>query len=148
MITIYRSHGGVTACTDQLDPAWLAPGSGVWVWVDLSAPTPEETRILSDVFHFHELAVEDALSELGGASRADVGHGVQFRITGPDAAASHGKLDIPVINLVTLYGRSEQGWHFLVGNKASIRVGDFLLGQQFGDCGIVHGCSPGISQGL
>ena len=32
--------------------------------MDLSAPTPEEGRILSDVFHFHPLAVEDALSVL------------------------------------------------------------------------------------
>ena len=32
------------------------------VWVDLSDPTPEEGKILSDVFKFHELAVEDALS--------------------------------------------------------------------------------------
>jgi magnesium transporter len=47
---------------DRVDPGWLAPGSGVTVWVDLTSPTPEEGRILSDVFHFHPLAVEDALS--------------------------------------------------------------------------------------
>ena len=47
-----------------MDPAWLQPGSGVWVWVDLDGPTPEEARILSDVFHFHEVAIEDALSEI------------------------------------------------------------------------------------
>jgi magnesium transporter len=30
------------------------------LWVDLQAPTPEETKsILSDVFHFHPLAIED-----------------------------------------------------------------------------------------
>ena len=34
------------------------------VWVDLAAPTPEEGRILADVFHFHPLSVEDALSAL------------------------------------------------------------------------------------
>ena len=86
MITIYRSQGGVTACTDRVDPAWLAPGSGVWVWVDLSAPTLEETRILSDVFHFHELAVEDALSEIHHPKVESYGdylylilHGIDFR---------------------------------------------------------------------
>jgi magnesium transporter len=42
----------------------VQPDSGVSVWVDLVAPTPEEGRILSDVFHFHELSVEDALSDL------------------------------------------------------------------------------------
>lgn len=48
---------------ETVDPAWLESGSGVWVWVDLDRPTPDEARILTDLFHFHELAVEDALSE-------------------------------------------------------------------------------------
>ena len=33
---------------------------GVTLWVDLAAPTDEERRLLSDVFHFHPLSVEDA----------------------------------------------------------------------------------------
>lgn len=64
LVTIYRNQGGETACVDAVDVTWLKPGSGVWVWVDLNSPTPDEARILSDVFHFHELAVEDALSEI------------------------------------------------------------------------------------
>jgi magnesium transporter len=36
----------------------------VTVWVDLAAPTPEEGRLLSDVFRFHPLSVEDALSAI------------------------------------------------------------------------------------
>lgn len=48
----------------SVEPAWLEPGSTKVVWVDLAAPTPAETRILSDVFHFHELAVEDAVLEI------------------------------------------------------------------------------------
>ena len=63
MITVYKHQNGSTQCVEQVDPAWLAPDSGVWVWVDLDQPTPEEARILTDVFHFHELAVEDAMSE-------------------------------------------------------------------------------------
>jgi magnesium transporter len=63
LIKVYRHQGGTTDCVDRVDPAWLEPGSGTWVWVDLDTPTPEEGRILKDVFHFHELAVEDALSE-------------------------------------------------------------------------------------
>jgi magnesium transporter len=47
---------------DRVDPAWLASDSSALLWVDLAAPTPEEGRLLSDLFHFHELAVEDALS--------------------------------------------------------------------------------------
>lgn len=64
MLTIYRNEGGATKHVDRVDPAWLKPGSGVWVWVDLSEPTAEEARILSDPFQFHELAIEDALSEI------------------------------------------------------------------------------------
>ena len=86
MITIYRNHGGATDCASQLDPAWLAPGSGVWVWVDLSAPTPDEARILPDVFNFHELAVEDALAEIHHPKVESYGnylylvlHGIDFR---------------------------------------------------------------------
>jgi magnesium transporter len=52
---------GSTKRADHVDPAWLRPDSGVTIWADLMNPSAEEGRILSDVFHFHELAVEDAL---------------------------------------------------------------------------------------
>ncbi len=64
MITVYKHEAGATGCVDQVDPRWLQPDSGVIVWVDLLNPTPDETRILSDVFHFHELSVEDAVAEI------------------------------------------------------------------------------------
>ena len=65
MINVFAHVNGTTSQADRVDPAWLAPGSGATVWVNLSNPTPEEGRaILADVFHFHELAVEDALSAL------------------------------------------------------------------------------------
>ncbi len=63
MIAVYRHEGGSTRLVDRVEPAWLEPDSGVWVWVDLDQPTADEARVLSDVFHFHELAIEDALSE-------------------------------------------------------------------------------------
>lgn len=64
MIKVYRHEAGSTTCVDGVDPASLRPDSGVIMWVDLDRPTPEETRILFDVFHFHELAVEDAVAEI------------------------------------------------------------------------------------
>jgi magnesium transporter len=37
---------------------------GLFIWVNLFAPTPEESRtILEDTFSFHPLAIEDCLSE-------------------------------------------------------------------------------------
>ncbi len=62
MIKVYVHKDGVTSSADQVDPAWLAADSKLTFWVDLANPTPEEARILSGVFHFHDLAVEDALA--------------------------------------------------------------------------------------
>lgn len=64
MLTIYRHENDETTLVDAIDPAWLKPGSRVSVWVDLNHPDPEESQILRSVFHFHELAVEDALAAL------------------------------------------------------------------------------------
>jgi magnesium transporter len=64
MISVYVHRHGETSCVDAVEPQWLDAASGVTLWVDLAAPTPQEGRILSDVFHFHPLAVEDALSVL------------------------------------------------------------------------------------
>jgi len=65
MINVFAHVNGKTSPVDRVDPAWLVPGNGVTVWVNLSNPTPEEGReILTDLFHFHDLAVEDAMSAL------------------------------------------------------------------------------------
>jgi magnesium transporter len=63
LITIYVHEEGSTRSADRVDPAWLAAGSQVALWVDLNSPTPDESRILSEVFAFHELAIEDAIAE-------------------------------------------------------------------------------------
>jgi magnesium transporter len=62
VITVFVHRDGRTQCLPTLDPALLAPGSGAKVWVDLAGASPSELRILSDVFHFHALAVEDAVA--------------------------------------------------------------------------------------
>ena len=86
MITIYKHQGGSTELSDRVDPAWIKPGSGVSVWVDLDQPSPDEAKVLSDVFHFHQLAIEDALSELHHPKVESYGeylylilHGIDFR---------------------------------------------------------------------
>ncbi len=88
MITIHKHEGGFTRCVDRVDPGWLQPGSGVWVWVDLDRPTPEEARILSDVFHFHELAIEDALSESHHPKIESYGDVLYLILHGIDFSAS------------------------------------------------------------
>lgn len=61
MIAYYVSRGGPTERLEHLDRDWLKPGSGVRVWADVQAPTPEDGALLRDVFGVHPLAVEDAL---------------------------------------------------------------------------------------
>jgi len=86
LIRIYKHEGGSTQVVDRVDPAWIQPGSGISVWVDLDQPTPDESNILREVFHFHELAIEDALSELHHPKVESYGdylylilHGIDFK---------------------------------------------------------------------
>jgi magnesium transporter len=86
VIKVYKHEAKRTTRVETLDPAWLHPDSGIWVWVDLDKPTPEESRILTDVFHFHDLAVEDALAEIHHPKLESYGdylylilHGIDFR---------------------------------------------------------------------
>jgi len=64
MITVLVHRDGVTREADQVDPAWLDPHAVEQLWVDITSPGDPERRLLSDVFHLHELAVEDAMAEL------------------------------------------------------------------------------------
>ena len=64
MITVFVHRDGRTESGSELDPALLDPASGAKVWVDLAAATEAELRILPEVFHFHALAVEDAVASL------------------------------------------------------------------------------------
>jgi magnesium transporter len=87
LITVYKHEHGSTTVADRVDPAWLSPDSGIWLWVDLSAPTVDEARILSEVFHFHELAIEDAVAEIHQPKAESYGdylylilHGIDFKV--------------------------------------------------------------------
>jgi magnesium transporter len=64
MVTIYVSNGQETRRAERVEPEWLVPKSGYYVWVDLQEPTEDEARVLHEPFGFHELAIEDALSEI------------------------------------------------------------------------------------
>jgi magnesium transporter len=64
MVHIYVHQHGETTTAPEVQPAWLEPTSDVTLWVDLAAPSTAEGRLLSDVFRFHPLSVEDALSAI------------------------------------------------------------------------------------
>jgi magnesium transporter len=62
MTTVLVHRGGKTHLVEAVDPAWLANDAAELVWVDMRDPGEPERRLLLDVFHFHELAVEDAFA--------------------------------------------------------------------------------------
>ena len=64
MISIYVHQNGETTRSAEIDPAWLGPSSTVTVWVDLVEPGDDERHLLGDIFRFHPLTVEDALSAI------------------------------------------------------------------------------------
>jgi magnesium transporter len=88
MLTVLVNlHGSIRKVT-MIDPAWLAPGSTATLWVDLASPTIEEASILKTVFQFHDLSIEDALSESHHPKVESYGsylyvilHGIDFEAT-------------------------------------------------------------------
>ena len=56
------------------------------------------------------LAFETLLLDDGGEARVDVAMAFLFRFAGPDAGSSLARLDVPVLSLISLYGRGEQEW--------------------------------------
>jgi magnesium transporter len=64
VITAYLHLNGATRTVERVEPEWLDPSSSATLWVDLSQPSDDEARILSEVFAFHPLSVEDARSAI------------------------------------------------------------------------------------
>jgi magnesium transporter len=64
MVTVLVHREGRTWRAEAVDPAWLAPDAPEVLWVDVARPDDADRHLLLDVFKLHELAVEDALSEL------------------------------------------------------------------------------------
>jgi magnesium transporter len=90
LITVFKHEAGSTQCVNAVDPAWIKPDSGIWVWVDLNEPTPEESKVLTSVFRFHELAVEDALSAVHHPKIESYGDYLYLILHGIDfSAAEH-----------------------------------------------------------
>ncbi|HEY3045515.1 MAG TPA: magnesium/cobalt transporter CorA [Vicinamibacterales bacterium] len=84
-------RNGMTEQATSLDRAWLDPNSGVYVWVDLAAPSIPDALILSNTFAFHPLSVEDAMAPVEYPKAEEYNgylyvilHGIDFR------AAEHG----------------------------------------------------------
>jgi magnesium transporter len=91
LITILYSEDGRTEQRLSVDPDWLKPESRGVLWVDLADPTPDEAALLSRVFHFHELAIEDALSSVHHPKIESYESYVYMILHGIDFHAAHHK---------------------------------------------------------
>ena len=57
-----------------------------------------------------EVAAQRLLLDADGSARADVVLGFNFNFAGPDSSTALAKVDVPVLNLISLYGRDEKEW--------------------------------------
>jgi magnesium transporter len=86
--TIFIHHDGRTEPVTSIDRSWLSPVAGVYIWVDLAAPSIPESLVLSDSFAFHRLAVEETRSARH-SPKIDAYDGYLFAaIAGADADVS------------------------------------------------------------
>jgi magnesium transporter len=71
LTVLVRTEGAVfvPAARDDL-PALLAT-DGALVWVDLEDPTADEVAVLSAVFHFHPLTIDDCLNQYVDPPKVD-----------------------------------------------------------------------------
>jgi len=86
LITFFVYRDGHTTQTDQFDPSWLGPDSGVTLWADVRQPTADDAETLRSTFGFHPLAVEDAMQtshypkvESYGSYLYVILHGIDFK---------------------------------------------------------------------
>jgi len=79
MVTIFVHRQGLTEEVTSIERGWLGPASGVFLWVDLTAPSIPESLLLSDTFVFHRLAVEDAMSS-GQSPKVEAYDGYLFAV--------------------------------------------------------------------
>lgn len=122
-VSIFVYSNGVTQTATEIEPDWLEPDSGVVVWVDMASPSNGESQMLSDLFHFHELAVEDALSEIHSPKVEDypgflylVLHGIDFEASAHRFATHEVDFFLGPNYLVTVHdstSRSIERWRGL-----------------------------------
>lgn len=67
----YNIAEGTLACPQIEELPALFEAENVDLWVDLESPTHEEAEILSTVFNFHELAIEDCVATENEEAKID-----------------------------------------------------------------------------
>jgi magnesium transporter len=109
MTTILVYRDGKVSEADTFDPAWITEGAGVIVWMDIGEPTPADGQLLREVFGFHELAVEDAMSashhpklEVYDGYLYAILHGIDFKAAQHEFATHDADFFVGANYLVTI----------------------------------------------
>lgn len=100
MITaLYALPGERATKIDALDIARvLSEGKGI-LWVDLDKPTEEEVKVLSSVFHFHPLAIEDCVAAAQHPKVDDYSDYLYLVMHGAEATAKRGSFQTQELDL-------------------------------------------------
>jgi magnesium transporter len=140
MVTIFVFRNGLAEEVGAIDPAWLAPGAREVLWVDLETPTDDERRLLTETFHFHELAVEDAIQETHHP-KIEAYDGMLYLILhGIIAGKKHHGFETRDVDfflgrnyLVTVHFHPSRS---IIGEREVLRRHGSLLGE--GSCSLLH----------
>lgn len=94
MIEVFHFPARSQVCNRMAveDVPRLLSASNGFVWVDLEKPGPEERAVLSDVFHFHPLAIEDCEAPRHHPKIEDYGETLFLIIHGVLPESSHREL--------------------------------------------------------
>lgn len=63
MQVVQFEENGFTREIESPDWATLLNSPGGFIWVDIVSPTPQDVRMMREIFRFHPLAIEDTLNE-------------------------------------------------------------------------------------
>lgn len=149
MITILRQTNGRAVACEAIDPAWLRPDAEGVLWVDMLQPTGEEARILPDVFRFHELSVEDALSTVHHPKVETYSdylylilHGIDFQASGHHFATHDTDFFIGPNYLVTVHAGKTRSIHSVrelcLKSEHVLREGPLALCHRIVDTMVEH----------
>lgn len=76
----------------------LEAGEGV-LWIDLEKPDEHEIKILSDVFHFHQLAIDDCVQESHHPKVDDYGEYIYLVMHGAASMEKRGQVQTQELDL-------------------------------------------------
>jgi magnesium transporter len=140
MVTVFVYRDGAVKKTTTVDPAWLAPDAREIVWVDLESPDEQERKLLTDTFHFHELAVEDAIQETHHPKIEQYGGMLYLILHGIVAGKKNQGFETRDVDfflgrnyLVTVHFHPSRS---IVGEQEVLRRHSTLLGE--GACSLLH----------